>query len=51
MRHIHQIGNAVEFFLPQRRIVDHNGIVEVAALDQIAFNKRFDLTHKHECAA
>ena len=49
--HIHQIGQTVELFLTHRRIVDNDGVVEIAPLDEIGVDKRLYLTHEDESAA
>ena len=51
MVYTHKIGQAVKLGLSHRAVVDYHSVLEVAALDEVGFDKRLDLAHEHECAA
>ena len=48
---IHHVGDAVQMLLAQRRVIDDNRVVEVAALDKICLKQIFNLADKDKCAA
>ncbi len=48
--HVHHVGYAVHLGLLHGRIVDYDGVVEVAAFDKSCGNQRLYFTHKHEGA-
>ena len=47
----HHVGDMVEVLLVQGRVVDDDGIVEVAALDEVGLDELLNLAHEDECAA
>ncbi len=49
--HAHKIGKAVKLFLRHWRIVYDHSVIKVTAFYKIAFDKRFYLANKYECAA
>ena len=50
-RYAHQVADLVELRLLHRLVVDHEGVVEVAALDEVVLQQRLHLAHEDEGAA
>ena len=46
----HFVGDVVEFFLGLGAFIDHDGVVEIAALDEACFKERLYVAHEHESA-
>ena len=46
----HIVGQLIETFLRNLLFINHDGIVEVTALDQTGFQQGLDFTDEHECA-
>ena len=47
----HEVGEAVELVLREGGVVDYDGVVEVAAFDEVVGDEGFDFAHEHEGAA
>ena len=50
MLHMQHVGQHVETLLGGLTLVDDNGIVEVAALDEVGLQQRLDVAHKDKSA-
>ncbi len=48
--HLHQVGEFVEVGLLHGRVVDDDGVIQVAALDKVELQQWHHLAHKHEGA-
>ena len=49
--HVHQVADMVKMLLAEGRVVDDDGVVKVAALDEVGLEQGLDLTHKYKRAA
>ena len=49
MLYMQHIGQHVKTFLGGLALVDDNGVVEVATLDEVCLQQRLDVTYKDEC--
>ena len=50
VRNLQHIGKLVEFLLCHFALIYDNGVVEVAALDKVGFEKRYYIAYENECA-
>ena len=50
MLHVQHVGQHVEALLSGLALVDHDGIVQVAALDEVGLQQRLDVANEHERA-
>ena len=47
----HQVGQTVEVGLCHGGVVDDDGVVEVAPLDEVVLHQGLNLAHEYKCAA